>query len=520
VAPCFILEALKYFAPVFFLKMFHERRKILSIIFPILILLVSPAAIVAATASTTAASGSGMRPSLPFYSVYYSSSMSSPQPSPYCQTGLGVIVCYTPQDIKRAYNYPNYLDGTGQTIVIVDAFGSPTVQSDLNTFDSTFGLPPTTIQIVCQGGTCPTGVPSNGDQLSWTEEIALDTQYAHAMAPGAHIVLFVATSDDDLVLEQAVLQAVKEFPHSIISQSFGDPEQDLQDGTCTLTPGLCTPAYVQQVLSTGEAAYALAAIKGDTVFASAGDYGADNSPLGFTEANPSYPSSSPWVTAVGGTMGNPYSLPVVPSCSGRICSTGLVTFLNTASCQLNALPPYTTAPSCTPVGYGAEQVWNEKLLGIATGGAPSLYFPVPLYQLGLGLTSRTTPDVSYNAAVDGGVFGYWTAGESFVPPVKGGFYIFGGTSAGSPQWSAIAALADQLAMQDHRGTIGFINPTLYLIGHNSFLYNRDFHDITVGNNIVAGSTIGFSAQRGWDDASGWGTPNVANLVPDLVQLSL
>ena len=498
--------------------MLRNRSNTLFGIFAMLILLASPAAALATVASASANGAGGMKPSLPLFSEYYSSSLTTPQPSPYCQTGLGVIVCYTPQDIKRAYNYPNGLTGTGQTIVIVDAFGSPTVQSDLNTFDSTFGLPPITLQIVCQGGTCPSGVPSNADQLSWTEEIALDTQYAHAMAPGAHIVLYVATSDDDLVLEQAVLQAVKEFPHSIISQSFGDPEQDLQEGTCTLIPGQCTPAYVQQVLSTGEAAYALAALKGTTVFASAGDYGADNSPLGFTEANPSYPSSSPWVTAVGGTMGDPYSLPYSPSCSGPTCSTGLVTFLNTASCQLSTLPPYTTTPSCTPVGYGAEQVWNEPLLGIASGGAPSLYFHTPLYQFGLGLSARATPDVSYNAAVDGGVFGYWTAGESLGVP--GGFYIFGGTSAGSPQWSAIAALADQLAAQEHKGTIGFINPAIYLIGHTSYLYSRDFHDITVGNNIVAGSTIGFNAQSGWDDASGWGTPNVANLVPDLVFLSL
>jgi subtilase family serine protease len=478
-------------------------------IFILSVLLISPA-LVATTSVVTGNSSSTSKATFDLTAVFDSRYRPSPQPSPYCNigsaTGPFVIMCYTPQDVKTAYNYPSHLDGSGQTIVIVDAFGSPTVQSDLDTFDQAFGLPSTTIQIACENNSCPVFNSSNADQVGWTQEIALDTQYAHAMAPGAHIVLFVATSDDDLVLEQAVQQAVNMFPHSIISQSFGDPELDLLTAPAT---------YVHAVLTTGEAAYEQAAREGITVFASAGDWGADNSPFGFTSASPGYPSSSPWVTAVGGTMGNPYYLGAIPSCTGRTCSTGLVAFLNTPSCQLNTPTPTATA-SCTPVGYGGEQVWNEPAFGLATGGAPSLIFRVPFYQHDLRLTARTTPDVSYNAPIDGGVIGYWS-----VIPSAAGFYIFGGTSAGSPQWSAIAALADQLATMHHRGTIGFINPALYSIGNNRRQYQEDFHDITVGNNIVAGSpnNVGFYAHLGWDDASGWGTPNVANLVPDLVGLS-
>jgi len=478
-------------------------------IFFLSVLLISPA-LVAVTSVATANNDSTSKATFGLTAIYDSSTLASSQPSPYCNIGSAtspfVIMCYTPQDIKAAYNYPSNLDGGGQTIVIVDAFGSPTVQSDLNTFDQEFGLPPTTIQIVCQNEVCPVFNSSNADEVGWTQEIAVDTQFAHAMAPGAHIVLFVGTSDDDLVLEQAVQQAVNMFPHSIISQSWGDPELNL----------LTAPAsYVHAVLTTGEAAYEQAAREGITVFASAGDWGADQSPLGFTSANPLWPSSSPWVTAVGGTMGNPYYFGSIPSCKGIACSTGLLTFLNTPSCQLNTMTPTATA-SCIPVGYGAEQVWNEPAFGLATGGAPSLIFGVPSYQYGLGLTARTTPDVSYNAAIDGGMIGYWS-----VIPSEAGFYIFGGTSCGSPQWSAIAALANQLATRQHKGTIGFINPALYSIGDNPRLYKQDFHDIIVGNNIVAGSpnNVGFYAHIGWDDASGWGTPNVANLVPDLVALS-
>jgi subtilase family serine protease len=214
-------------------------------------------------------------------------------------------------------------------------------------------------------------------------------------------------------------------------------------------------------------------------------------------------------------MGNPYyEGSSIPSCgTATVCSLGLVKFLNTPSCQLDALIP-TPPVACTAVGYGDEQVWNEPEFGLASGGAPSLIFPMPWYQSGLGLSSRATPDVSADAAISGGGYVYSSAVAS-----QAGWSIAAGTSFGSPEWSSIAALADQDAAEHHRGTIGFINPALYLIGENPLLYRLAFHDITVGNDTVYGSTVGFNAGPGWDDASGWGTPNVAELVPLLVELS-
>jgi len=114
--------------------------------------------------------------------------------------------------------------------------------------------------------------------------------------------------------------------------------------------------------------------------------------------------------------------------------------------------------------------------------------------------------VAYNAAVNGGVLVVWSA----VPSVAG-IYIVGGTSAGSPQWAAIVALANQLKA----GPVGFINPTLYNLRSCTARYAADFHDITVGNNRLVGTPVGFNAASGWDDATGLGTPNVANLVHDL-----
>jgi len=467
----------------------------------------------------------GPRAALGFRGEGRTRTLLSPQPSPYCNFGNAtapfILLCYTPQDLKVAYDYPANLNGSGQTVVIVDAFGYPTVQADLNTFDAEFGLPHTHVQIVCQGGVCPVFNPSDPDQIGWSQEISEDVQTVHSLAPGAHIVLFVATNDDDLTLERAVLSAVQTFPHSIISQSWGDPELDMLQGTCfddTDNPtGDCSPAYVQDVLATGERAYRLAAEEGTTVFASAGDWGADNSglcyafpsPCGFTVPNPIYPSSSPWVTAVGGTEGDPYynGSSAVTCGTAIVCSVGLVRFLNTPACQLDNLMP-TTPAECTPVRYGGEQVWNEPQYGLATGGAPSLIFATPSYQSALGLHSRSTPDVAADAAASGGGYNYWSA-----VPSEAGWLDSVGTSFGSPIWSTIAALADQFAAERGLGPIGFINPALYEIGESPLLSALAFHDITAGNNTVAGSTVGFAAGPGWDDATGWGTPNVANLVP-------
>ena len=96
-------------------------------------------------------------------------------------------------------------------------------------------------------------------------------------------------------------------------------------------------------------------------------------------------------------------------------------------------------------------------------------------------------------------------------PTLGGFFIVGGTSAGSPQWAAIVALAKQA-----KGSpLGFINPTLNQIACSSRC-SQDFHDITIGNDELVNTPVGNSATTGWDAATGLGTPNVTNLVHGLV----
>jgi subtilase family serine protease len=372
------------------------------------------------------------------------------------------FVCYTPSMIKTAYDFPTNLNGGGQTIVIVDAYGSPTIRHDLQVFDKTFGIQdPPSFTILCPSG-CPAVIPNRNphDKLGWGLETSLDVEWAHALAPAAKIVLVVAPSSSGNAINTVERKAIPLFPGAILAQSFGIPEYVVRGNN----------TQIQQAHQN----YVTARQLGITVLASTGDFGASN----FASfPNPQYPASDPLVTGVGGTEGLPYP-------------HGLLV--------LNANGHLT---------YGGEQVWNEPQFVAATGGAPSLIWGVPSFQNGLGLSSRATPDVAFNAAIDGGVLVY----DSTL--AADGFFIVGGTSASVQEWGAITALAKQYAALHGIGNFGWMNPAIYSAAQSS-AYSMDFHDITVGNNALDGP--GFSAKPGFDFATGWGTPKVSTLIPDLV----
>src|SRR5262249_44403692 len=135
--------------------------------------------------------------------------------------------CYSPQQIRTAYDIQPLLDqdidGTGHTIVIVDAFQSPTIQHDLALFDSTFGLPDPTFNINAPDGLTPFD-PNDGNQVGWSAEISLDVEWAHAVAPGATIDLVLAKSNEYADILSVTKYAVDHNLGDVISQSFGEAE--------------------------------------------------------------------------------------------------------------------------------------------------------------------------------------------------------------------------------------------------------------------------------------------------------
>ena len=457
---------------------------------------------------------------------------------PFCfSASLGSILCYTPSFLKTAYNFPNSLDGTGQTIVIVDAFGSPTIQSDLNTFDNTFGLPAASVTILCgptwtgsSSDKCPVFDPSLPiDQacgaVGWWEETTLDVTMSHGLAPGAKIVLVVANDCQDTSInsaERAVVQQTS-LKGSIMSQSFGEPD-DLVG--CSVVP--CPANTVDHsIKQTADKTYNIARINGWTVLASSGDDGANEalSAVGTTKLTPSWPATNTLTIAAGGTQGNPYGgqygAPPGPRgeniCPANTnCNTGLVV-INGGPNGCETAPRPGVPTSCIPVGYGGEAAWNEfNTFGIrtSTGGGGSSQYGRPTYQTSLPktfttllgstvtLNGRLTPDISFNSAIQGGFLAFL----GFL----GRWGVFGGTSAASPALAGIVALLNQA----HGGPVGFLNSAIYQLGASSS-YSSAFNDITVGNNSDTAGQFGvdgYSAGTGYDLTTGWGSPNVANFI--------
>jgi subtilase family serine protease len=362
--------------------------------------------------------------------------------------------CYGPDQIRAAYGVQPVLDsgitGAGRTIVIIDAFQSPTIQQDLALFDHVWSYPDPTFNMIAPDGLTPfTGDP---EQVLWASEISLDVQWSHAIAPGAAIELVLAKSASDADILSVTKYAVDHNLGDVISQSFGEAE------------ACADPA----LLAKEHAVFEEATAKGITLFASSGDFGSaqptcDGSSLVLSASTP---ASDPDVTGVGGTH--------------------LVADASTGA-------------------YGSETVWNDDFG--ATGGGFSTVYRRPGYQAPFqsNETQRGVPDVAYNGDVRGGVIAAFG-----VPFGVGALFIFGGTSAGSPQWAGIIALADQKA--GHR--LGAINKTLYHIA-KSKSYGSAFHDVTRGDNSAPGIP-GFPAGTGWDAATGLGTPDAAQLIALLI----
>ena len=402
----------------------------------------------------------------------------SPLPTSQCKTQLG-IACYSPLQYRVAYDLNPLYDGSalgrsitgaGRTIVIVDSFGSPTIANDLATFDAQWGLPQADLQVM-KFGNVPAFDPTDSTMVGWAEETTLDVEYAHSIAPGAKIVLAETPV--------AEVEGTSGFPEmmnaekSLIDHGIGDVITQSFGATENTFPGFSSGNFSS--LLDLRYAFKDAQAHGVTVLASSGDDGATDAESDATTLYPfrvnSWPSSDPLVTSVGGTQLN----------------------LDNNGSRLSP-----------------DVVWNDG--HGAGGGGVSGVFSRPVYQAGVAQevgSKRGTPDISMSAAVNGAAWIYTSFGGVSV-----GWHLVGGTSEASPIFSGIVALADQAA--GHR--LGLINPALYVMGTLSAAGGSNgIVDVTSGNNSFGGVT-GFTAKRGYDLASGWGTIDAAKFVPALARL--
>nr|WP_111556330.1 S53 family peptidase [Kitasatospora sp. SolWspMP-SS2h] len=375
-----------------------------------------------------------------------------------CVTQIG-IHCYSPLQYRTAYRldplYRQGVTGKGRTIVIVDSFGSPTIQHDLEVFDRQWGIPDTRVEVV-KWGNVPVFDPTNEDHTGWAGESTLDVEYAHAIAPDAHIVLVetgVAETEGVTGLPEmmdAEKAVMKSHDVDVISQSFGATENTF--------PGYDKGDFksIQKL----RYAFESAAAQNVTVLAASGDNGATDAMDNGSDLYPykvnSWPSADPLVTSVGGTQ-------LTLDDSGN-----------------------RTAP---------DRVWHDDYG--AAGGGVSGVFARPWYQAAVAGTTgnhRGTPDISMSAAVDGAAWTY----ESYDPTAVG-WHLVGGTSEATPVFSGIVALAAQLA--GHR--LGQLNPRLYGL---ALLPSQlsGITDVTAGDNSWDAVT-GYQAKKGYDLASGLGT---------------
>lgn len=181
----------------------------------------------------------------------------------------GGLTIYTPSQIRAAYGFTGVSQtGAGQTIAIVDAYGDSTLSSDLHAFDQQFGLADPKLTVVNETG--GTKLPANNS--GWDMEISLDVEWAHAIAPGANILLVEANSASLSDLLSAVNYARNAAGVSVVSMSWGASDFS---GEAAYNSYFTTPAGHTPV----------------TFVASSGDSG----------AGASWPAIANNVLAVGGT---------------------------------------------------------------------------------------------------------------------------------------------------------------------------------------------------------------------------
>lgn len=359
------------------------------------------------------------------------------------KSGSGSGGAYIGNDFRAAYLPGVTLTGSGQMVGLVQFDGF--YAGDISAYETAAGLPAVLLQTVLLDGY--DGVPTTGPD-SGNGEVSLDIEMTVSMAPGlAKIIVFEAGPNglqNDILNAMAASNQVSQFS---CSWGWGGG------------PSATTDNIFKQMASQGQ-----------SFFEASGDSDAFTSGEVDDPNQPHAPSSSPYITVVGGTT---------------LTTTG-------------------------PGGlWSSETVWNwglHKGSYVGSSGGISSYYSIPSWQTAIDMSAnggstsyRNIPDVALIADNVHVQYGNGTSGA------------FGGTSCAAPLWAGLAALINQQAASAGRAPVGFVNPAIYALG-KSANYNSSFHDITAGNNTWPGSSNNFYAVSGYDLCTGWGTPAGQSLI--------
>lgn len=405
---------------------------------------------------------------------------------------------YAGAQLQGAYGVASAIasgnDGSGVTVAIIDAYASPTIVTDSNTYFSRHGLPTWTsgqFSQVVAPGTYHHPESFAQDPQGWYGEETLDVEAVHTMAPGARVV-YVGAPNNYQDLDAALNHVVSNHLADIVTNSYGFSSEFLP------------PGYIKPYNDT----FIQAAAEGIGLYFSSGDSGDETFGGPANTATPDWPASSPWVTAVGGT-----SL-AVDQANNNLFETGWGTKRSRLNCN----------------GFlAAKNAWCAREVYLyGSGGGTSRLFAQPSYQQGIvpaslatrwsSTPARVIPDIAAVGDPNTGMLVGQT--QTFSTGVAYGEFRLGGTSLSSPLMAGIMAVAQQ-----RKGSpFGFANPAIYALSAGAF------NDITdpastvavvradYANGEDASNGILYSIRRmnvtftlhttaGYDDVTGRGTPN-------------
>jgi len=430
-------------------------------------------------------------------------------------------VYFAPGDIATVYDvkplYNASVTGTGQSITLV---GQSAIQvSDIEAFQSAAGLTvkdPAQFLVPDSGTATINGV--NPQQGGDEAESDIDLEWSGALAPGATINFVYTGNNPNYGAFDALQYAIDEKIGTILSSSYGECEAALSGGT------MGSGAPIETTL---EAALEQATTQGQTVMAAAGDegstdcYGNGLSTTVAQSAAVDYPASSAYVTGMGGTE--------ISSANAAYDESDTAYWAAQSSSDVIS----------SALQYIPEVAWNDDAYEgdlSAGGGGTSALFQKPSWQTGVAglsssVTMREVPDLALYASLSFPGFLYCSSDTSawqgqqqssctagFRDSGSGLLTVAGGTSFDGPIFSGILALINQ--KQGYSSGQGLINPMLYTLAADSSVYGSAFHDITSGNNYCDagspycpgnGGSLGFAATAGYDQVTGLGSVDAANL---------